>query len=80
MRGCGRPVLAADDVVGIEEQVDVDDARLPLEPADPAQFAFDFQQAVQQGVGAERGADFGGCVEVGGRIGRAADGRVLAKR
>lgn len=65
--------LAADDLVAKKQKIDVDEARLPLFAASPAELRFDFQYAMEEGMRAERGFDFRGGVEKRGGIGASTD-------
>lgn len=65
------------DLVAVEEDVEVDRARGPLEGAGSAELGFGGEEAVEEGVGVEGGLDFGNGVEEVGGVGGAADGGVF---
>ena len=61
-----------DDLVSVHQQIQVDDPRLPSLAADPAHFALDFEQAVEQRLRGERGFDLSDAVQERGGVRRAA--------
>ena len=68
-----RKAGGADDFTSVQQQVQVDNARLPLLAPDASKLPLDVEEAVEQFFGTEVGLNLGDCVEKRRRAGRAAD-------
>lgn len=72
-----REVRRADDLVAVEQQVKINDARLPLLTSNSAELPLDVEKKVQQLLGGKVSLNLGDRVQKWRRRGRAADGGVF---